>query len=236
MKLRVAGACLGVAFAAGILTTAAAEDHSKPRWIPVQEARVEDLAVGKLLVAHQDLEDPNFAESVVLITEYADQGATGLIINRMSKVPLSKFFPELRAKNASDPVYSGGPVEETLGFGLLRSRSKLEDTKRILTDVHLITDDKLLDKMVASGRDSSSLRMYVGYCGWGPEQLEREVDLGAWYLFPGSADTVFDSDPDTLWSRLIRKTELRIAKVLRSTFPPPLFHLSSPSGLSQSLR
>ena len=212
----------------------AADRVPEARIIPVQEPRAEDLAIGKLLVAHQDLPDPNFAETVVLITEYGEEGATGLILNRQSKVPLSKFYPELKGKNASDPVYSGGPVEEMLGFGLLRSAKAQENTKAILANVRLITDDKLLDQMVASGKDPTVLRMYVGYCGWGPEQLEREVELGAWYLFPGTAELVFDSDPDSLWTRLVRKTELRIARTVPVTFPPSLVRPSSPSELSQS--
>jgi putative transcriptional regulator len=219
MLLRVRGAGLV------LLVTAVSAAQTLPRRVnPVQDARAEDLAIGKLLVAQKELGDPNFAESVVLITEYGEEGTSGLIINRRSKVALSKFYPEIKGKNAADPVYSGGPVEEKLGFGLLRSRDRLEDTKRILPDVRLITDDKMLDKMVASGKDASTLRMYVGYCGWGPEQLEHEMELGAWHLFPGTAELVFDPDPDSLWSRLIRKTQLRIALRRRyfstTAFPP----------------
>src|SRR5262249_25950197 len=155
----------------------------RARLIPVQEAP-DDLGVGQLLVADKNLPDPNFSETVVLLTEYSDSGAAGLIINRPSKITLAKIYPELKAKNASDFVFSGGPVEDKLGFGLLRSRAKPEATKQILSGVQLITDDKMLDKMVASGKDSANLRMYVGYCGWSSGQLEHEVDLGAWHIFP----------------------------------------------------
>jgi putative AlgH/UPF0301 family transcriptional regulator len=110
MTLRARGACLCMLLAAGV----GAANHPRPRLIPIQEAQAEDLAAGLLLVAHQDLKDPNFAEAVVLITEYGDEGASGLILNRQSKVPLSKFYPELKGKHVSDPVYSGGPVEEQL--------------------------------------------------------------------------------------------------------------------------
>jgi putative transcriptional regulator len=232
MVLRLAE--VGV-FALLIFKFASAADRAQPRLTPVQEAQTEDLAAGKLLIAQKDLPDPNFAETVVLLTEYADEGAAGLIINRRSKVTLSKFYPDLKSKNASDPVFSGGPVEEKLGFGLLRSRAKLDATKQIVGGVHLITDDKMLDKMVSSGKDSASLRMYVGYCGWGPEQLEREVDLGAWLVFSATPELIFDPEPETLWSRLIRKTELRIALARRPISAPQLFRLSSPSALSRWL-
>jgi putative transcriptional regulator len=236
MVLRFAGVGLFALFVIEMALPVHAADRPSRRLIPVQEARAEDLAAGKIIIAQKDLPDPNFAETVVLITEYTDDGAAGLIINRQSKIPLSKFYPDLKGKTASDLVYSGGPVEEKLGFGLLRSRTKLENTKQLVTDVHLITDDKMLDKLVASGKDSNTLRMYVGYCGWGSEQLEREVELGAWHIFPGTAELVFDPDPDTLWSRLIRKTELRIALAVRPISAPPLFRLSLPSALSQLQR
>ena len=217
MVLRGAGVAGLFAWIALVLFAPAnADDHRYQRLIPVQEAQTEDLAPGQLLVAQKDLPDPNFAETVVLLTEYSEEGAAGLIINRQSTVSLSKFYPDVKSKSASEFVYSGGPVEEKLGFGLLRSNAKLEDTKRLVAGVHLITDDKMLDKMIASGKDSSTLRMYVGYCGWGPEQLDREVDLGAWHIFPATADLIFDPDPGTLWSRLIRKTELRIARAQRA--------------------
>ena len=235
MVLRPGRVNLFVLLALVIFAPVRAADRERPRLIPVQEPGTEDLAAGKLLVAQKDLPDPNFAETVVLLTEYTDEGATGLIINRQSKVTLSKFYPDLKGKNGSDFVYSGGPVEEKLGFGLLRSRAKLEDAKRIVGGVQLITDDKVLDKMVASGKDSSTLRMYVGYCGWGAEQLDREVELGAWHIFPATPELIFDPDPGTLWSRLIHKTEMRIARAERPTSAPPLFRLSSPSALSRSL-
>jgi len=187
---------------------------------PVQRERSVELAPGKLLVARKEMRDPNFAETVVLITQHNEQGTTGLVVNRRSETPLSQFYPYLKTKNASDLVYSGGPVDETIAFGLLRSRSEQRDAKRLVTDVYLITDAKALDKTVESDEDGNLFRFYVGYCGWAPDQLEYEIGLRAWYVFPGTADVIFDSDPDSIWSRLIRKTELDVAKFMPPSFFP----------------
>jgi putative transcriptional regulator len=76
-----------------------------------------------------------------------------------------------------------------------------------------VSSKDLLQKSFASTVESNMLHVYLGYSGWTEPQLENEVDLGAWYIFRGDAAAVFDSDPDSLWSRLIRETELRIASL-----------------------
>lgn len=176
-------------------------------------AQSDDLANGMLLVADRDLSDPNFAKTVVLLVQYGDAGAVGLIVNRSTGIPLSRLFPKRKeSKNGSDPIYAGGPVDRTAAFALLRSRTKPEEAQRIIGDVYLVIGKTLLEKVVSGGKESSVFRYYAGYCGWATEQLEQEVELGAWHIFPGRADVVFDPDAESLWERLIRKTETRIAK------------------------
>ena len=198
----------------GLLEAARPAGQRGPQVIPVQRAHAsaDDLAPGIFLIADKDLPDPNFAESVVLLVDYNDKGAMGLMVNRRSKVPLSRLFPQAKeAKNGSDPIFAGGPVEGTAGFGILRSRTKPEESKSIFSDVYMITTKAQLEKTVAAGKESSVFRVYLGYCGWGSAQLEREVEAGAWHILPANAGVVFDDDPDSVWSRLIRKMELRIA-------------------------
>jgi putative transcriptional regulator len=179
-----------------------------------QSMRPEDLGAGKFLVASRDLPDPNFAKSVVLLVQYDDDGVVGLIVNRRSKVPLSRVLGDVPgAKDRPDPIYAGGPVGKTGVLALLRAPAKPGDAKRVFADVYLISSKELLQKTIASPATSNAFHVYLGYAGWAPGQLEHEVDLGAWYIFHGNAAAVFDSDPDTLWSRLIHETELRIAAV-----------------------
>jgi putative AlgH/UPF0301 family transcriptional regulator len=198
------------------------------RWLPIaatvlsvgvsvrsaqgQSTRPADLATGKLLVASRDLPDPNFAKTVVLLVQYDDDGVVGLILNRRSKVPISRVLDELpAAKDRRDPVYAGGPVGRTDVLALVRSGRPPGDAKRVVGDVLLVTTRAALDKTFASAADADAVHVYLGYSGWTQPQLEHELDLGAWYIFQGSAKAVFDSDPDSMWERLIRETELRIA-------------------------
>jgi putative transcriptional regulator len=189
--------------------------------------QVDQLAPGTFLVASRDLGDPNFSRAVVLLVHYDDEnGALGVIINRQSDVPLSRVFAELKeAKGRTDPIYVGGPVETGSVLALLKSSSKPKDAEPVFGDVYLISSKTLLAKTLAAGVEASQFHAYLGYAGWAREQLEHEVELGAWHVLPADASNVFHSDPDSVWERLIRRTELRIARrysdrnvVIGSTF------------------
>jgi putative transcriptional regulator len=172
------------------------------------------LAPGVFLVASRDLGDPNFAHAVVLLVHYDDEnGAMGLIVNRRTDVPLSRVFSELKeAKGRADQIYIGGPVETGGVLALLKSASKPKDSEPIFSDVYLISSKTLLAKTLADGVEASQFHAYLGYAGWAREQLEHEVELGAWHVLPADAGNVFHSDPDSVWLRLIRRTESRIAR------------------------
>ena len=187
--------------------------------VQAQSTNIRDLAVGKLLVASRELGDPNFAESVVLLVHYDEESVVGLIINRRTRVPLSRVLQDRKdARNRSDSVYAGGPVRLSGVLALLRSSERVEDGERVFGDVYLVANKSLLDKTLAAGADASKFHVFLGYAGWTVPQLQREVELGAWHIFRGDAALVFDGDPQSVWSRLIRRTEDRIARV-RATPP-----------------
>lgn len=175
--------------------------------------QTEKLAPGMFLVAGRDLGDPNFAHSVVLLLHYDDEnGAVGLIINRQTDVALSRVFAELKeAKGREDPIYVGGPVETGSVLALLKSSSKPKEAELVFGDVYLISSKKLLAKTLADGVEPNQFHAYLGYAGWGREQLEHEVELGAWHVLPADSGNIFHPSPDSVWERLIRRTEVRIA-------------------------
>ena len=181
-------------------------------FLPVQSKNAKDLGVGRLLVASRDLADPNFAQTVVLLVHYDAQGVVGLILNRRTHVPLSRVLDGLEAaKNRSDPVYLGGPVETPAVFALLKSPARLEGAEYVFGGVYLIHTKALFEQTISARPDPRVFHVYLGYAGWGNDQLQKEVELGQWFIFPGDEGTVFDSDPDSLWSQMIRKTELKLA-------------------------
>ncbi len=184
-----------------------------PRRLPAQAgARVKDLAAGRFLVARRDLPDPNFAETVILLVQYDEDGVMGLVINRRTKLPLSRVLEDLKeAKGRSELAHWGGPVG-TGAIALLRGRFKTEDARLVFADVHLVTSKALLEKSLAGATEASALRVYLGYSGWAAGQLEFEMELGTWHVLRGDPAMVFDADPQTVWSRLIRRSEMRIAQ------------------------
>jgi putative transcriptional regulator len=175
-----------------------------------------ELEAGKFLVASRDLGDPNFAGTVVLLLKFdEDEGALGIIVNRRTDVPLSRVFDNIKsAKDRTDAVYIGGPVEPGSVFALLKSAAKVEDANRILSGIYLISGRALLEKTAAEA-PPGAFHAYLGYAGWAAGQLEHEVELGGWRVLPADAAAVFDPDPDSLWEKLIRRTELRIAHSVR---------------------
>ncbi len=190
--------------------------------LPVQSKNPKDLGVGKLLVASRGLADPIFAKTVVLLVHFDSNSVVGLMLNRRSDVPLSRVFEQLKAaKSRSDPVYLGGPVEISAVFALLRSKAKPKSAERIVGDVYLIPTRSLFEKTLSARLDPGVFHVYLGYAGWTADQLRKEVEVGAWFIFQGDAQTVFNSDPDNLWSQMIRKTELKMA----SSRPAEFFRL-----------
>lgn len=169
------------------------------------------LSVGDILVANEKLGDPNFAEAVVLLVQFdASEGTVGLVINRRSEIPLSRIFPDVKHATA-DPIYMGGPVGITIGQALLRLPGKAEELEHVSGDVYATADKELIEKSVSSRAQPSKFRLYFGYAGWAPGQLEAEIRLGAWAVLKGRSKVVFDSDPDSLWDRLIRESRTRMA-------------------------
>jgi putative transcriptional regulator len=189
--------------------------HAVPPQAPLPQllrSRVKDLAAGKLLVAARNLPDPNFSETVILLAEYGDRGAMGLIINRQTATPMSRVFQDLTgAKERSDAVYFGGPVAPTGAIALLRSATVTKG-RRVMADVQMINTREELEAMIAARAEPNVFRVYLGYSGWGPGQLDMETGHGAWHVFPGNADLVFDSDPDSVWPRQIRWTDRLMAR------------------------
>lgn len=177
---------------------------------------LDKLRPGIFLVAARELSDPNFAETVVLVHRYDRTGAMGLIVNRrLDELPLTRVFPSLPA--SSRRGWEGGPVSRSGALALVRSTAKPDETAELVVgDVYLLNSRSALERALEKGPAEATLRVYLGYAGWGPRQLDGEVALGGWHIFPATVGEVFDAAPGTLWKRLIRRTELSIARALRA--------------------
>jgi putative AlgH/UPF0301 family transcriptional regulator len=165
---------------------------------------VSTLAKGKFLVASRTLVDPRFMETVVLLISYDSTGAAGLIINRPTKMPLAKVLPSVEGlKKRSDVLYYGGPVENQQMLMLIRSDEKVEGSDNVFKNVYVSISAKTLDRMIRARKTQKQLRVYSGYAGWIPDQLDKEVSHGDWFIIDADADFIFEKKSSDIWLELI---------------------------------
>lgn len=166
------------------------------------------LEPGSLLIATRRLQDPNFHRAVVLICQHDDQGSMGLIINRPTPFTPDKLFEEeeeeKEAWKSVGNVFQGGPVQVNGVLMLHRLGETVPGSVPVLGDLSLGGDWEVLRSAVRSGNaGSASLRLFVGYAGWGPGQCESEIGEGAWIVKKADPSLVFATDPLQLWGRLL---------------------------------
>ena len=138
---------------------------------------MEDSLRGKLLIASPTLLDPNFARTVVFITEHNDEGAMGIVLNRPSESSVESLVPQLAEIAGGEPIYVGGPVQPD-ALVLLADFSNPEAAAWIVVaDVGLASADVDLEELADSVRRG---RVYAGYSGWGEGQLEAEMAIDSW--------------------------------------------------------
>ena len=153
-----------------------------------------------LLVARAELPDSNFKDSVVLVMNNIGPGPVGIIINRPTRIAVSHLFPDLeRLARLDDKLYFGGPVEiASLSF-LFRADTPPEHAIQVVDGVYLSTNRELLRMLLGREKPMESLRIFIGYSGWGPGQLEREIARGDWTLAPADAGAIFEGRSEHPW-------------------------------------
>ncbi len=170
----------------------------------------ENMANAIFLVAKRELADPNFRETVVLVTHPPRGGPWGVIINRPLEHRLSEVLPDYESlKGRKDVLYFGGPVtREGLVF-LVRSPKAPPGATAVLRDVFFTADTDLIDSLLKRPDPTRGLRVFSGHSGWAPGQLQREIARGGWHVIPADAETVFDKDPALVWPELVRRASTR---------------------------
>jgi putative transcriptional regulator len=173
--------------------------------------------VGKLLAATPDLRDPNFARTVVQLVQHSEEdGALGVVLNRPSETPLGDVLPGW-ALLAPDPnvVFMGGPVQDTAAICLARlSRPEPSESVVVVPGAPWLGT---LDLEQDAADPVLEVRVFAGYAGWSPGQLEAEVDEGAWWVLDALPSDCFARDPYGLWAEVLRRQGPPLA--LAATFP-----------------
>jgi putative transcriptional regulator len=164
---------------------------------------------GKLLVATEVVRGSDFQESVILLLHYDKNGATGLIVNKPLPAPPKSALPELEElERYVGNLYYGGPVGLNTIQALLRTSSPPDQSAHVIDDIYIVP---INENLIKESTDSSTLRLYVGYAGWAPGQLDEEMLRGSWHIAPASGEFVFAADPENLWRKLVPPTTMRAA-------------------------
>jgi putative transcriptional regulator len=157
---------------------------------------------GHLLVAGPSLIDPNFRRTVVLVGEHSEDGALGVVLNRSSESTVAEAVPELTAiVDGDEPVHVGGPVQSSAIVVLADFVDVERAGSLVLDTVGFLPAEVDPDELGELRR----ARVFAGYAGWGPGQLEDELEEGSWIVEPAQPDDVFTPDPDALWSEVLRR-------------------------------
>ena len=153
-----------------------------------------------LILARSELPDSNFKDSVVVVMNNIAPAPVGLIVNRPTRILVSRLFPDLeRVAQLDDKVYFGGPVEIGSVSFLFRADTAPENATKVLDGLYISTNEELLRKLLGRDKPTEGLRIFIGHSGWAPGQLEAEIARGDWTLAPAEADAIFDRKSEHPW-------------------------------------
>lgn len=172
---------------------------------------------GQLLVSSGGLYDPNFRHTVVLIGEHDADGALGVVLNRPTPMEVAEVVPPLaELVGPGEPIFRGGPVQPSSPVLLA------ELTTPDLADLPIFEGVGFLTGEVSDSIRPAVLRarVFAGYSGWGPGQLERELAEDSWIVDPARVDDVFTGDPESLWRRILERKGPDFRQMSRVPFDP----------------
>ena len=175
---------------------------------------------GQLLIAAPSLTDPNFARTVVLVSEHTDEGAMGVVLNRPSELTIGEAVPSLTAAlDAEQSVYVGGPVASTSIVFLLEF---LDPELAALLVFGRVGFPSAQVDVVELVDQTERGRVFAGYAGWGPGQLDAELQSEDWIVEPATPDDVFGDEPASLWSSVLTRKGGRFALLATMPLDPSL--------------
>ncbi len=177
-------------------------------------AQADKSLAGQFLVATETLRDPRFARTVIYMVRHDASGALGLIVNRpVRDVPLAPLLRQFGLDDGgvsgSMRLHYGGPVEGARGLMLHTAEYATEGTERVAGDIAVTSRPEVL-RDIGHGAGPRRFLFALGYSGWAPGQLEREIDNGAWITVPADEALLFDDDHAKKWDRAMSRRRLTI--------------------------
>jgi putative transcriptional regulator len=154
----------------------------------------------------------------VLVCEHSDDGALGLVLNRPGELVVGETAPELADLIGEDALIdSGGPVQPDALLVLAEFEDPDQAGIQVVENVGLVGDGSDMDDLVEETRRA---RVFAGYAGWGPGQLDAELQREDWFVAPAGVDDIFNPDADELWARVLARKGAHFALVARMPVDP----------------
>ena len=184
---------------------------------PVAESQL----TGSLLVAMPQLRDPNFVRTVMMIVQHDETGTFGLVLNRPVDMSAGDLCVALEMSWGGDPglpLLWGGPVQLQTGWMLfaddLREKSADDEVTALGDGLYFAGSMNVL-RTIAE-QPPGDLRLFLGYAGWGPGQLEAEMAEGVWLTVPGSREAIFSLDHESMWDAVVRSLGIEPATLIQT--------------------
>jgi putative transcriptional regulator len=179
-----------------------------------------DSLAGHFLVASPAIHDPNFRRAVVFVTAHTEEGAIGLILNRRSDATVGEAVPQLApVTDVAEAVFVGGPVNPEGVAVLAEFHDPDEAGVVVIEDIGFVALDEALED---GAPELERTRVFAGVAGWGPDQLEDELERDDWIIEPAVLDDIFTEDPEGLWSSILRRKGGEYELVARMPIDPSL--------------
>jgi putative transcriptional regulator len=164
---------------------------------------------GNLLIAMPTMRDPRFSRTVIYMCAHNAEGAMGIVVNRLiGSLSYSELLKQLGFEGSGSPdgrkVHFGGPVETSRGF-VLHTTDKLEEGSLLVDDDVALTSTTDILKSIVAGEGPNRSILALGYAGWGPGQLDQELQANSWLHVPADTDLLFDEELESKWTRSIAK-------------------------------
>lgn len=178
-------------------------------WLPGRALASAERDETVLLVASDRMGDPRFQGTVLMVMRHGPGGPLGVILNRPTRFSRSELLPGIvDLPDKAEPVFHGGPVARRTLFYIARFATQPPSVLSLAPGIYMGLDLKGLARVLEAGMKPSALRIYAGYAGWAPGQLERELREEVWHLLPMDPAALFDDQPSKLYPRLKARSQL----------------------------
>jgi putative transcriptional regulator len=180
-----------------------------------EDSKEDGYLTGQLLVAMPQMLDERFAKSVIYLCAHTEDGAMGLVVNKLLE---NIDFPDLLDQLDLSPapggddirVHFGGPVESGRGF-VLHTSDYVQDATMVIDDQIAMTATTDILRDIAEGDGPRNSLLALGYAGWGPGQLDTEIQANGWLSVAADDTLVFGTDPDTMWKGALAKMGIEVS-------------------------